>query len=199
MGTGTGMNTETRPVFEICCATLPLSRLTSCRIEVACNFTMLASIGFVGAQLRLETNGGGIHVSMSMVFERIIWSSVEIYTMIETGGVLTFRYNKFGRVRGRGERIEIHRITWKNKCVVNKWRISRNRWKKLISKMLLNMLRYIPNIIGSYSMYNRTYKNFPFNHTSRNLRTNVHNRRAHGKWKKVRYVIKCPDGIQPEM
>lgn len=61
---GDGMNTETRPVFEICCATLPLSRVTSCRIEVACNFTMLASIGFVGVQARDQR---GIHVSVNGV------------------------------------------------------------------------------------------------------------------------------------
>lgn len=58
MGTAAAMNTETRdwPVFEICCATVSLSRVTSRRMELACNLMMLTlmMLGFLGGEARNE-------------------------------------------------------------------------------------------------------------------------------------------------
>lgn len=56
MGTAAAMNAETRdwPVFEICCATVSLSRVTSRRMELACNLMMLTLIGFLGGEARNE-------------------------------------------------------------------------------------------------------------------------------------------------
>lgn len=108
----TTMNTETRdwPVFEICCATVPLSRLTSRRMELACNLMMMLTlIGFVGG----EVGNGGIPVSI--VFERIIWSSMEIYTIeiIEIRLCFSFLYKFEGwtcKRKFRGENIIVQEM-----------------------------------------------------------------------------------------